>query len=36
MRDAISIPAAQNILEVLNYRLGHTATLIASQVPIPE
>ncbi|MCI0421655.1 MAG: IS21-like element helper ATPase IstB [Acidobacteria bacterium] len=36
MRDAISIQEAQNILEVLDDRFGHTATLIATQVPIPE
>ena len=36
MRDAISIQDAQNILEVLDDRFGHTATLIATQVPIPE
>ena len=36
MRDAISIQDAQNILEVLDDRFGHTATLMATQVPIPE
>lgn len=36
MRDAISIQDAQNILEVLDDRFGHTATLIATQVPITE
>jgi DNA replication protein DnaC len=36
MRDAISIQDAQNILEVLDNRFGHTATLIATQVPITE
>jgi DNA replication protein DnaC len=36
MRDAISIQDAQNILEVLDDRFGNTATLIATQVPIPE
>lgn len=34
MRDAITIQDAQNILEVLDDRFGHTATLIATQVPI--
>jgi DNA replication protein DnaC len=36
MRDAISIQDAQNVLEVLDDRFGHTATLIATQVPITE
>jgi len=36
MRDAITIQDAQNILEVLDDRFGHTATLIATQVPIPD
>ena len=36
MRDAISIQEAQNVLEVLDDRFGNTATLIATQVPIPE
>lgn len=36
MRDAISIQNAQDILEVLDDRFGHTATLIATQVPIAE
>jgi DNA replication protein DnaC len=36
MRDAITIQNAQDILEVLDDRFGHTATLIASQVPIAE
>jgi len=36
MRDAISIQNAQDILEVLDDRFGHTATLIATQVPIPD
>jgi DNA replication protein DnaC len=36
MRDAISIQNAQDILEVLDDRFGHTATLIATQVPITE
>jgi DNA replication protein DnaC len=36
MRDAITIQNAQDILEVLDDRFGHTATLIASQVPITD
>ena len=36
MRDSITIQNAQDILEVLDDRFGHTATLIASQVPIPD
>jgi len=36
MRDSITIQNAQDILEVFDDRFGHTATLIASQVPIPD
>lgn len=36
MRDAISIQNTQDLLEVLDDRFGHAATLIASQVPIPD
>ena len=36
MRDPITLPNAQDILEVLDDRFGHTATLIASQVPISD
>jgi hypothetical protein len=36
MRDPITIQNAQDILEVLDDRFGHTATLIASQVPIAD
>jgi DNA replication protein DnaC len=36
MRDALTIQNAQDILEVLDDRFGHTATLIASQVPIAD
>lgn len=36
MRDSITIQNAQDILEVLDDRFGHTATLITSQVPIPD
>jgi len=36
MRDAITIQNAQDILEVLDDRFGHTATLIASQVPVTD
>jgi DNA replication protein DnaC len=36
MRDAITIQNAQDILEVLDDRFGHTATLIATQVPITD
>lgn len=36
MRDTISIQNAQDLLEVLDDRFGHTATLIATQVPIAE
>jgi DNA replication protein DnaC len=36
MRDAITIQNAQDILEVLDDRFGHSATLIASQVPVSD
>jgi DNA replication protein DnaC len=36
MRDAITTQNGQDILEVLDDRFGHTATLIASQVPIVD
>ncbi len=36
MRDTITIQNAQDILEVLDDRFGHSATLIASQVPVSD
>jgi DNA replication protein DnaC len=36
MRDPIPIAAAQDLLEVVDDRFGHSATVIASQVPIPD
>ena len=36
MRDPITLSNAQDILEVLDDRFGHTATLIASQVPVAD
>jgi len=36
MRDTITLQNAQDLLEVLDDRFGHTASLIASQVPIAE
>lgn len=36
MRDTITLQNAQDLLEILDDRFGHTATLIASQVPIAE
>jgi DNA replication protein DnaC len=36
MRDSLSIQNAQDILEVLDDRFGHSATLIASQVPVSD
>ena len=36
MRDTITLQNAQDLLEVLDDRFGHTATLIASRVPIAE
>lgn len=36
MRDPISLPSAQDLLEVFDDRFGKAATLIASQVPVAE
>ena len=36
MRDPISVQNAQDILEVLDDRFGHSATFIASQVPVVD
>lgn len=36
MRDPISLAAAQALLELFDDRFGHTATIIVSQVPIPD
>ncbi len=36
MRDTISVQNAQDILEVLDDRFGHSATLIVSQVPVTD
>ncbi len=36
MRDSITIQNAQDILEVLDDRFGHSSTLIASQVPVSD
>ena len=36
MRDPSTLAKAQDILEVLDDRFGHTATLIAAQVPVSD
>ena len=36
MRDPISTTNAQDLLEVLDDRYGHTSTLVASQVPVAD
>lgn len=36
MRDALTVPNAQDLLEILDDRIGHSSTLIASQVPSSE
>jgi len=36
MRDPISLAAAQDLLEIFDDRFGHSATIIASQVPISD
>jgi DNA replication protein DnaC len=36
MRDALTLLNAQDLLEVLDDRCGHSSTLIASQVPVAD
>lgn len=36
MGDAITTPSAQDLLEVLDDRFGHSSTLLASQVPVAD
>jgi DNA replication protein DnaC len=36
MRDTLTVPHAQDLLEILDDRFGHSSTLIASQVPSSE
>jgi len=36
MRDTITIQNAQDILDILDDRFGHTSTLISSQVPVTD
>jgi len=36
MRDAVSVPNAQDLLELLDDRFGRSSTLVVSQVPIHE
>jgi DNA replication protein DnaC len=36
MRDALTLPNAQDILEVLDDRYGQAATLVAAQVPVAD
>ncbi len=36
MRDPITLQNAQDLLEILDDRFGHTSTLIATQVPVAE
>jgi DNA replication protein DnaC len=36
MRDTLTLPNAQDLLEVLDDRFGHTSTIVASQVPVLE
>jgi len=36
MRDALTLQNAQDLLEVLDDRFGHSSTLIASQVPVAD
>ena len=36
MRDALTQANAQDLLEILDDRFGHTSTLIVSQMPVNE
>jgi len=36
MRDSLTIPNAQDLLEILDDRFGHASTLIAAQVPVAD
>jgi DNA replication protein DnaC len=36
MRDEITIPGAQDLLEILDDRFGHTSTIFATQVPVAD
>ena len=36
IRDPITLQNAQDLLEILDDRFGHTSTLITSQVPVAE
>jgi len=36
LRDPVSLPQAQDLLEVLDDRFGRSSTLVATQVPVPE
>jgi len=36
MRDPLQLSASQSLLELFDDRFGHTATIIVSQLPVPE
>jgi len=36
MRDALTVPQAQDLLEVVDDRYGHASTLVVSQVPVSD
>jgi len=36
MRDTLTLPNAQDILEILDDRFGHASTLVAAQVPVAD
>jgi DNA replication protein DnaC len=36
MRDPITLPQAQELLEILDDRCGRSSTLVATQVPVAE
>jgi DNA replication protein DnaC len=36
MRDSLTLPNAQDLLEVMDDRFGHSSTIVASQVPVPD
>jgi len=36
MRDALTLPNSQDLLEILDDRFGHSSTLVATQVPVAD
>ena len=36
MRDPVTLPQAQDLLEIMDDRFGQSSTLVATQVPVAE